>query len=364
MDISIALFEDINILSDIYCLESTSTCIEETYVKANHMYLKTGDVEYLTESLSDITSMIVNAIRKCIAKIKEFFNKILAYINSYLGDYDTFVEKNKKVFDNIDNVDFTISGFNFSISDYSETDMSEFDKVVDSYNEFISDLSNLDNGENKNKLVMELHEFMNEDNLDNLRGKILGIDKPIEEENFLSTVRETFRSGDTTPIDIHVNKKYIDILIANAKSLVKQKNTAIKERDEILKLLKQTETFFARKVSAINNSVDIKAIEKNENKFGTNKVNTLSTNNRTGLNIYQQLINLKYNQVNKIYGITSIVVTEKVNALKDQIKQETLILKRSLTNGKSVEDKVVGESYLCDVDYTSELATIDNVEVI
>ena len=88
-------FDEMDCLSDIYCLERMNCDIVKDGVKYNHMIAVGESQEILLEAFADIISKMGEMFKKMVNSIKEFFKKLFMYIASYFMDIDKFVKKYK-----------------------------------------------------------------------------------------------------------------------------------------------------------------------------------------------------------------------------------------------------------------------------
>jgi hypothetical protein len=334
-------------LSAIYDLQEVDRAVFKSYVRTGYFMESGVDYDIVTESVSDTIQTFINGIRKFIEKVKEFFKKILLYITSAHKDLDKLAKDVKPIVDKMDKIEFTIQGYKFTVLDTPGPNTREFQSIVDSYNEDMKNIKDLKIEEVKR----EVSKWLYESHLDQLRGDVLGVGSGINQDDFLETVRKHYRNGETSTSEIKVDKMMIDQIIRDSSNLTRVEKDSIKDRDTLCTLLKRTEQFFSNNVSTsyrkAGKSVNVSTIDTADNRFRTtDNFQSVSDAQVKAISVY---VSLKSRQVNRIAGMINTVASERVNALKDQIKQERVILRKCLFgNNAEAEKKDVKESLLPD----------------
>jgi hypothetical protein len=318
-------------LSMIYGLQESDTDTFKQFVYTGYLMESDVSPDIIMESVGDVFKTIAEGIRKFIERIKAFFKKVMLYITSASADLDKVAAEVKKVIKD-KTIDFTIDGYNFTVLDKPAPDMKEFQSIVSEYNSDMEDISKLKDGELKKKI----NEWMNETHLEKLRGEVLGSGKPILEDEFTDTVREYYRNGENNTSDIKVDSSYVNGIINHAKKLEDTKKSSIKDRDTLITLLSKSESFFNKSLPTLYKGnqmqVNTAKIDTTDNKFSTtSNYQNVSDPVMKTLTTYATF---KSRQVNKIASMVNLVACERVNALRDQIKQERVILRKCLFNSK------------------------------
>ena len=332
-----------NLLLESYCptCEALSIIYEtmesdfETFKSFVHtgLLMESGASEDIVmESVSDMFKTIAEGFNKFIKKVKEFFKKILLYITSAYQDLDKVAAQVKDVIKDKD-IDFTVNGFKFTVMDKSGPNTTEFRNIVNSYNEDMQDLSKL----KESTINKEILEWLDENNLDKLRGQVLGTNDKISQDDFLDEVRSYYRNSELSTNTIKVTKNMVQDIINHAKKLEDVKKSSIKDRDTLIELLTKTESFFGRTIYSYykgsTRQVNVNKISIDNDKFSKEDNNVNVDDNLTKLiTVYASY---KAKQVNRIAGMINLVACERVNALRDQIKQEREILRKCLFGNTS-----------------------------
>lgn len=344
--------DNASMLADIYCFEEVSQYIYENSVRTEYMYNLTGNQEFVTEGFTDTLKTMGNAIKMLIARIKDFFVSFLRSIRSYSMTLEKFANEYKDDLLKAD-CDFKITGYNFNVMSSKDINMSDFNKLVATYNTVIGDIKKTSLGD----IVKAGIEFSSDTNLNEIRARVIGMDGAISKDDYIDEVRKFYR-GSKDPVDIHVTSSTVKSILDDVDKLVKMRNAAIKDRDTIIALLSKAEMFFDRKADII--------YKNSERMIGTRTIdvdsnNVMSTNDASvdhdddTLKKVSQLLTIKYNETRVLSAIINIAVTERANALKDTVVQNRRILGKAI---RSPKDNSVSEG---STDYTDIMEQVDYV---
>lgn len=344
--------DNASMLADIYCFEEVSQYIYENSVRTEYMYNLTGNQEFVTEGFTDTLKTMGNAIKMLIARIKDFFVSFLRSIRSYSMTLEKFANEYKDDLLKAD-CDFKITGYNFNVMSSKDINMSDFNKLVATYNTVIGDIKKTSLGD----IVKAGIEFSSDTNLNEIRARVIGMDGAISKDDYIDEVRKFYR-GSKDPVDIHVTSSTVKSILDDVDKLVKMRNAAIKDRDTIIALLSKAEMFFDRKADII--------YKNSERMIGTRTIdvdsnNVMSTNDASvdhdddTLKKVSQLLTIKYNETRVLSAIINIAVTERANALKDMVVQNRRILGKAI---RSPKDNSVSEG---STDYTDIMEQVDYV---
>lgn len=340
-------------LSIIYeNLESEADTFK-SFLTSKYLMESGASNDIVMEGVTDVFKSIVNGIKKFIQAIKDFFKKILLYITSAYQDLDKVATEVEKVIKD-KNINFKIDGYKFTVVGKNGPNMDEFRRIVSEYNSDMDKVSELKKSEIKDVFI----EWLSDDNLNKLRAEVLGVSNLITEDDYNDEIRKHYRDGEDTTHEISVDNSYVRGIISNAKHLEDTKKSAIKDRDNLISLLSKTENFFDKTLQTYykgsQKKADVNKVNVDDDKFST-ETRTVDTSNSIN-EVITTYASYKSKQVNKIGSMINMVASERVNALKDQIKQERTILRKCLfgdtDNGSNKSD--VAETYIADipVDYS------------
>lgn len=312
-----------------YSMEKLHFEVMKEMVIANHrQYMNFGNTDIAIESSVSVFNKMGTYFKELIKKIKEFFSKVMMYVNAHLQDLDKFCKQYKDQLTKL-NPKFTFDGYNFTIDDKLPV-MDEFEKIVNDYNSCIMDVKSLSADEIKQQQV----EFLKGENINALRGKVLGKNTPIQEDDFNEEVLKVFRGGSMDTQDIEVNSSYINNLVSSSKTLMEHKNKCEKDKALLLNLLNKTEAFFDKKVEVVykdfsTKEIELNKISTNDKKFSTTDADNLKYD-ESSTKVLNALVKFKYEQVKVISGLINTVMVERLNAYKANIKQNGQILRQAL----------------------------------
>ena len=319
-------------LSIIYGTMESDSQTFKSYVHTGFLMECGASDDIVMESVGDMFKTIADGFSKFIQKVKDFFKRILLYITSAYQDLDKVASQVKDTIKDKD-INFMINGFKFTVVDKSGPNMMEFRNIVSAYNEDMSNLAKL----KSSTMNKEIMDWLEESNLDKLRGQVLGTNDKIAEEDFLDEIRSYYRNGELSTVTVKVTKAMVQDIISHAKRLEELKKSSIKDRDTLIELLTKTESFFGRTIysyyKGTSRQVNVNKVNVDNNKFSTED-NVVNVNDDL-TKIITTYASYKSKQVNKIAGMVNLVACERVNALRDQIKQERSILRKCLFGSTS-----------------------------
>lgn len=338
------LTEDLSLLEAIYQFEDETIPIYENVARSRYYAVVEGDSTFVTEGLSDMVHSFAEAIAKFIKAIKEFFLKFFRMFTSFSLNLQDFVKKYGEELRNVD-CDFEITGYNFTVMGSKDPDMSDFNKLVSTYNSALSNLK----GTTKADIAKEGTEFLSEQNLAEMRARVLGVSGGIPKDDFVETVRKHYRGGEKDATKIQITNKEVVKIVDTANEMVALKKKAENDRDNIIQLLSKAEVFFNRKVGLVYKDGKAKVgaktfdVEDTSVKYGDTDI----AYNESDLAKVTALASVKYNETKAVSGIINIVVTERANAFRDLVKQSRQIVGKALAAPKKKlekKDSDVGEA--------------------
>lgn len=319
------LFDSIPILEVLYDLDMSRQSVAEEMVTINHNHRKTNDVEILTEGARELINTIISGLKKFLQKIKELISKHLMILNSYHLEYNKLIEKYSKVLINCEVKPFEIEGFNFTVLSNPRPDTSEVYRIIDEFNSDIVKFSSLtieDVRELKLKKSSDL-------TFDRLRGIVLGSNSRIYPEDFKRTAHCFYRNGMEFPHNITIDRSYVDIVLKNSGALVAEKKASTMDKDVMLATLSRLERFFSTKVSSLYDDVERVYNVANLQKNGETAENAqkIEEKEMTKLIMY---LGTRYQQTVELSNIISMVFVERLAAIKDQMNQDTQVIRTVL----------------------------------
>lgn len=323
------IYEDTSFLSEMCELNDIYFDIIKESIKAHHAYININDPDILTESLTDVASSLKKFFSKMIEKIKEFFRKFFMTINAHFMEIDKFVKKYKAELDKVENVKFSITGYKFNVNKPPSTD--PFKRIVDEYNRDISDLKNI---KDKNTIKDKSNKDLSNDNINKIKEEVLNDTSIKDHDDYLVECRKYYRDGEVDAISIEVDTSMFRKAVSDVPELVKKKKDAEKLRDDVISLLRKTESFFDKKISSTyvdkNKKFEIKTLDVSDNKLKTEtKYEDYSTSTKEEL--LDAYMSYKAKYLKQVSSIITIAMTEYANAYKDKVKMTREIITKSLS---------------------------------
>lgn len=332
------LTEDLSILEAIYQFEDASIPMYMNLAESRYHAAISGDIDIVMEGVLDMVKSMGMAIRKLIKSIKDFFIGFIRAFTSYSLNLEDFVKRYKNELMAVD-CDFEIIGYEFTVLDSKDPDMSDFDKLISTYNSSLSALNSV----SKSDIISEGNEFLSEKNLNTLRAKVLGVSGGIPKDDFVETVRRHYRGGANETSSIHITNVEVRDIVTNVSKIVALKKKAEKDRDDIVRLLSAAEVFFNRKAGMVYRGAKPKVSAKTFDVDSDRRVSYTNADipyTESDLSKITTLLTTKYNETKSISSIINIVITERANASRDFVKQSRKIVGRALASGKKKSDDV------------------------
>lgn len=340
--------EETKLIPDYYVESSTRFLLEmhrelSDCKKGYYKSILEADNEYIIqESFSDVLSKIKAIIKKILAYIdtliKRFVTQIAKFVNS-----DKYIIKMKSTIDKFSDEDkFNINGYVFTFddnipaTDTQELNLTEIRKVLVDLNDKPFE-----------KKAVELAELISnvasDNQLDDIRGKILGVNYPVTDLNFNNEAFAVYRDGKG-------EESYLEF---DREKIKKAYNDFTGYKDKI-KSAKRMQGRLNSEYKNIENSIDgiIKAVMKLD---GDSKLRNTqsgsSTDYRAELSaIIDKLINQIVNMLTKIANLHTIAIAAKLDALNAAIVQDRQVLYKaiSLTQKKITNSRFMSESITTD----------------
>jgi hypothetical protein len=323
-----------SMLENFIAMEQLFTGITRDQMTAMHYGIIEENYEVLEEGFRDFFASAVEFFKSMARKFSEFMKRIFMVINAYLGSFDKFLEKYKDHIAKL-NPDFTIKGYNFQF----DTRVPNIDRIKGIVNDFNSELADVDKI-TKAGIMKEREEFTSEVYTDKIRAEVIGVSSSISKENYLKEVQRKFHSGAEEAIDIKVDKAVLNATVSGHSELKKTYKECAQQRDRVILLIDSMKTFFERGVN-INYSGENRVIQAHTIGFNDegSRVHTTDAVNSSNNTSNHERLNLFYNfkllQSKELGGIVVTAVIEKVNSLKQALKQSEYIIRKSLMSKKA-----------------------------
>ena len=368
-------FDDMSLLEDIYNFEFESVNITRGSLQTMLQYEMYGDTEVMMEGVRDIFSNMAAAIRRLIDAITGFFSKFLRIFQAQSMEHTKFCDKwGDKILDAANNsgnkVIFTMNGYNFKVMDRPDPNMDSFDKVVSDYDWALTTLSvGSAARDGATKIPMHIaeyktaaNEFLSDENIDRLRGDVLGTKKPISADDFTDEIHE-FYYGSKDAVTISVTSDIVQRVINRADNLKQMNSRVMKNKANIIRLLRNAEAFFSKKADLTyekgHRVVNMQSFTYDVDR-GSSKIQSSSFNpGEQYLNDINSVINLTYHKTKTVASIINTVITAQSKALVDMMRQDRKLLTKAPGSPLHKDDD--GDDEYDYVDDATNYITIDRM---
>lgn len=334
LDLSIACLEMLTVAEDEYF------SIQKEHMQATHLSMIHENLQILQEGIGDFFNSVINFFKNLLEKFKAFMKKAFMFLNAYIGDFDNFLNKYKEELLKL-NPDFSYKGFKYTTT--RELKLHSIETLINEFNDDLHNLKELKIGD-----IIEMRKRFNEPtNLNKIRGSIIGASS-IDEDRFDEECFKYFRSGEYDAIDLDIKKNDISSYIAEYPGVKKSLKTASENRDKTITMVESIKKFFEKGASVSYNgkSKSITTYDAVKNVKGTRVVDGTkgtSAYSSDELRKVNAFYNFKFQQ-SKIIGNLAINAScDKVNAIKEQLKQTKAIIRQGMSSKNKKVEKKVGE---------------------
>lgn len=324
----------INMDEEEIALERGYLNIMKDFYALGYIYSKESCDELLLEGLSDIGRMIKGWLNNLKEFIISIFSKLFKFVEGLFTTTDKFIEKHK---DEIRSIKaFKADLFKYDLSAIERAPITgEINDIISSYNR-ISNLKNI----SKSEIDKSYKDFMDDDNLDSLRGKILGTNKSINMDDYLNEIKKTFRGGSNTPSNIDIDSNKLQSIMGDYGRIKDLINKAKKDRDILIKNLETLKSLFERGASKYRdgngNYYSARSVSTDEDaKVSAGKEERLEENDAGKIELYYKY---HFNMTKQILTMTRMVITEKVNCLNEMSKSHKDILMKAIKQSNSKDE--------------------------
>lgn len=323
-----------DLLECMVSLEQSFFDINRDQMVSLHHGIVAESSEIIMEGFKDMVHSAVEWFKKLIQKIGDFFKKAFLSINSYIADFKKFISKNKEYLESL-NPDFKMYGFKYTIN-ANLPNISPIEKVVDDYMRDIGKLDKMTEAE----VEKDRDNFNKDDFLDKLRGQVIG-KGPVQASEFSDVTKKSFRDGSLEEIEFTVDKSRLQQSIDSYESLNNEYNEAVKMRNKTLTLLDAIKRFFEKGASITytgdKKKIGVRGISIEDNKMMHGETITYDDNGNNSA-IISKYFNMKFHQSKVVSSILTTASTEKVNALKEQLKQERVLIRKAMSQGNKKKE--------------------------
>ena len=327
------IYDDLEVLSEIYDIEVLHYNMIKESVRRDHIIaVSENDPSIVVEGFYDLLGDVGEIIRLIIKKIKDFFVKINLLIKNHTSSINKFYNKNRKVLESLTDVDFSLSGYSFTLDVLPN--LKPIYDTIEEYNDELAEIASM----KIETILTRRNEFLAAGNLDSLRGQILGTNRPIRQDRFIREVREFYRNGQDLEQYIHIGDNEFTRTLSEIPQLEQDTKEMNRMKNELLTSLERVESFFNQKIPVVySNGTSVVKLDKisvNDGKVTSNGTETILDEDRNKIEAYTRF---KYNQIKELSNMASIVIMERANAYKDKVRMTEEILTKAIISGKMSE---------------------------
>ena len=306
------------------------------YIKDNNLYSS----EIIQESFSDICDTIARWAQKVKDFIINAFKGIFKFITSLFTSTEEFFKKYKDDIDIKNEIEVELFNYDFNLIEKAP-DTSFINDLVLSFNGKISTIDSI-------KLLDLIEEYASktsDDAIAVMRGKISGLGGRIDSSNLKTKVHEAFRGGTDEPPTVKLTNDLAKKILNDYSNMKKLLVTARKDQEVLINTMDKMKEFFKNSAKKYSTGSSTKYYTNrinvdDKNRFSTDKEETSLGNNTKNI---EKIFNLHYSLTKSYSDITTIVLNEKVNFIKEIVTKYKEIGKKAITGSKSVKEEKEGD---------------------
>lgn len=357
-----------NVVEPSYLFEATQFILEmdrEFASAKKELYISIteseGNREIVHESFTEFVGKIKNIIRKFLDFIKRLFDKFITKLNGIVKS-EKYLEKHKADFSKFTTDDeFDFKGYNFTID--------EVPLNIKIFKDFEQDVQNLRNTldsitDNDKTSIMKAADDAYENLMGNLdeyfwkfRGEVIGTNNTIEDSDYADELFKVFRNGDFTSETITADSAYIIKALNRTMSFDKTTKSVERDKKNLEKdysaLEKAVEKFSKMKFD--DSTKNYKATLNYGDDSSTPTTREISSEAKTKIDLF---VSKKAEQIQKCANIHTMAFAAKLDALKEEYRQNKAVLYKALSKIQKILPKKE-DAELSSNDYISVTIPID-----
>lgn len=324
-----------------------------------------GDNEIITESFSDFFNKIKDIIKKFIEWIKKIFKQFVLKMNALVSN-EKYIKKHHKLLNKFDSEDeFEYNGFNFtkindstipadealsafqgtSAEGYLSTDnwYDAGSSNLDIKNDSLKDTRNAQTTKLNTALDNKLNELNDglDDFYESFRGIVIGKSEKYDSTEYADVLFRLFRDDDDTPSDITIDSTYVleayrrfDNYKETIKSIEKTQKDIIKDYEALEKyldkLIKMNKEDNKLSVASSTNTYASGEVELLTNAKNSKSLDDKVFYDRSSFDKMNNYLKVQSSKVSQMCSIHTQAFSAKLEAAKDQFKQDKKIIYKAL----------------------------------
>ena len=283
---------------------------------------RSGDVEILTEGFGDIIQKIIDKIVDIIKKIRQAISQCLMRLNSRAMSYKKIMDKYAPELRDTNVMPFEVDGYDFTITGNSNPDISQVYAMYAKYNDTLMSFNKL----SSDKVREICEEITGERELSDIRGRILGTNKPVGQATVKQEAFKFYRDGKSETTTLTVSSETIKDIIANYENIIDARKVAISNNKEVNRLLNDMERYFKvvipKKLKETQSMSDLKYGDLMTQDDNPDKIANIAD--------FNAYVNAKYKQTVEIAHAVTAIYTEHIAAIDSKMKQDEFIVRKAL----------------------------------
>lgn len=296
------------------------------------------DEELAFEGFKDMLGSARTVFDNVISKFKEAINNINRFITAYLASFDIFIREHGEYLKNKD-VSFEYEMFDYTFSP-NVPNVSRIDAIVKGFNDDLRDLDN----RSASDIADERLKYDSDDYMDELRGEVLGMDRPVMLSEYAQATKSVYRDGQTDKHRTTITKATLGDIVNGYPELKRMSKDVAKERDRVVIILDRMKTFFEASFSTKYRDSQRVSSTRTLNVNGT----SVTADERIDHNSEYKttakldaLYSYRLHQSKTMAGIMVMAVTAKVDAVRENINTYRTIARIAVTPGHSDASETV-----------------------
>lgn len=317
-----------------------------------------GDDNIITESFKDFFGKIKDIIKKFIEWIKKIFKEFVLKMNALFSN-EKYIKKHHKLLNKFESQDeFEFNGYNFTkiddVTTPADEALSAFKRTssvdyLSTNNWYGNDSISISDDNQKNaratqttayntQLDTKLDELNNglNDFYETFRGTVINKQEKYDNSEYTEVLFRLFRDEDDTPSNITIDSSYVSAAYRRfenyketIKSIEKTQRGIIKDYEALEKHLD--------KLIKINTADNKLSIATTSNTYASSEIDIL-TQSSDGKSLDSKALYDKMNsylkvqssKVSQMCSIHTQAFTAKLEAIKDQFKQDKKIIYKAI----------------------------------
>lgn len=324
-----------------------------------------GDDNIITESFKGFFGKIKDIIKKFIEWIKKIFKEFVLKINSLFSS-EKYIKKHHKLLNKFESQDeFEFKGYNFTrindttvpantaLSAFKNTDAVGYlstDNWYDSTKNNLAindDSTKDDRTEQTRKYNDKLDEELNKlnDGLDDFyeafRGTVINKQEKYDSSEYAEVLFRFFRDEDDTPSDITIDASYVSAayrrfenykdtikdIEKTQKNIIKDYEALEKHLDKLIKMSDVDNTFSIATSGNTHANSEIDVLTQGS---GGKSLDTKTLYDKSSYDKMNSYLKVQSSKVSQMCSIHTQAFTAKLEAAKDQFKQDKKIIYKAI----------------------------------